>query len=59
MVVDAPASGHIVSLLAAPQAINNLVKVGLIRSQTDWLLEILSDPQKRGWWPCAPPRRCR
>ena len=44
VVVDAPASGHIVGLLAAPQAINNLVKVGLIRSQTDWMLEILSDP---------------
>ncbi len=27
-----------------PQAINELVKVGLIRSQTDWMLEILSDP---------------
>ncbi len=48
VVVDAPASGHIVSLLAAPQAINNLVKVGLIRSQTDWLLDILSDPQTTG-----------
>jgi anion-transporting ArsA/GET3 family ATPase len=48
VVVDAPASGHIVGLLAAPQAINNLVKVGLIRSQTDWLLEILSDPRLTG-----------
>jgi anion-transporting ArsA/GET3 family ATPase len=48
VVVDAPASGHIVGLLAAPQAINNLVKVGLIRSQTDWLLEILSDAQVTG-----------
>jgi len=48
VVVDAPASGHIIGLLAAPQAINNLVKVGLIRSQTDWLLEILSDPQTTG-----------
>jgi anion-transporting ArsA/GET3 family ATPase len=48
VVVDAPASGHIVSLLSAPQSINNLVKVGLIRSQTDWLLEILSDPQTTG-----------
>jgi anion-transporting ArsA/GET3 family ATPase len=46
--VDAPASGHIISLLAAPQAINNLVKVGLIRSQTDWLLDILSDPRQTG-----------
>jgi anion-transporting ArsA/GET3 family ATPase len=48
VVVDAPASGHIVGLLAAPQTINNLVKVGLIRSQTNWLLEILSDPQITG-----------
>ena len=48
VVVDAPSSGHIIGLLAAPQAINNLVKVGLIRSQTDWLLEILSDPQVTG-----------
>jgi anion-transporting ArsA/GET3 family ATPase len=48
VVVDAPASGHIVGQLAAPQAINNLVKVGLIRSQTDWMLEILSDPRTTG-----------
>jgi anion-transporting ArsA/GET3 family ATPase len=44
VVVDAPATGHIVGQLAAPQAINELVKVGLIRSQTDWMLDILSDP---------------
>jgi len=48
VVVDAPASGHIVGQLAAPQAINNLVKVGLIRSQTDWMLDILSDPASTG-----------
>ncbi len=48
VVVDAPASGHIIGQLAAPQAINSLVKVGLIRTQTDWLLEILSDPRATG-----------
>ncbi|HEY6471290.1 MAG TPA: ArsA family ATPase, partial [Acidimicrobiales bacterium] len=48
VVVDAPASGHIISQLAAPQAINDLVKVGLIRSQTDWMLDILSDPRQTG-----------
>ena len=48
VVVDAPASGHIIGQLAAPQAINDLVKVGLIRSQTDWLLEILSDSLRTG-----------
>jgi len=48
VVVDAPASGHIIGQLAAPQAINELVKVGLIRSQTDWMLDILSDPARTG-----------
>ena len=48
VVVDAPASGHIIGQLAAPQAINDLVKVGLIRSQTDWMLDILSDPRQTG-----------
>jgi anion-transporting ArsA/GET3 family ATPase len=48
VIVDAPASGHIVGQLAAPQAINDLVKVGLIRSQTDWMLDILSDPTQTG-----------
>jgi anion-transporting ArsA/GET3 family ATPase len=48
VVVDAPATGHVVSLLAAPQAINELVKVGLIRSQTDWILDILSDHARTG-----------
>jgi len=48
VVVDAAATGHIVGQLAAPQAINDLVKVGLIRSQTDWILEILSDPATTG-----------
>jgi anion-transporting ArsA/GET3 family ATPase len=48
VVVDAPASGHIIGQLSAPQAINNLVKVGLIRSQTDWMLDILSDHRATG-----------
>ncbi|HEY3842509.1 MAG TPA: ArsA-related P-loop ATPase [Acidimicrobiales bacterium] len=48
VVVDAPASGHIIGQLAAPQAINDLVKVGLIKGQTQWMLEILSDPQQTG-----------
>jgi anion-transporting ArsA/GET3 family ATPase len=48
VVVDASPTGHIVGQLAAPQAINSLVQVGLIRSQTDWILEILSDPHRTG-----------
>ena len=48
VVVDASATGHIVGQLAAPQAINDLVKVGLIRSQTGWMLDILSDATTTG-----------
>jgi anion-transporting ArsA/GET3 family ATPase len=48
VVVDAPATGHIVGQLAAPQAVNGLVRVGLIRNQTDWMLEMLSDPAITG-----------
>ena len=44
VVVDASASGHVVGQLAAPQAINQLVQVGLVRQQTGWMLDILGDP---------------
>jgi anion-transporting ArsA/GET3 family ATPase len=48
VVVDAVATGHIVGQLAAPQAINELVKVGLVRQQTGWMLDILGDPDTTG-----------
>ncbi len=48
VIVDAAASGHIVSQLAAPQAINQLVQVGLVRQQTGWMLDILGDPLLTG-----------
>lgn len=48
VIVDAAASGHIVSQLAAPQAINELVQVGLVRQQTGWMLDILGDPAQTG-----------
>jgi anion-transporting ArsA/GET3 family ATPase len=44
VVVDASATGHVVGQLASPVAINDLVKVGLVRNQTDWMIEILTDP---------------
>jgi len=48
VVVDASATGHVIGQLAAPQAINSLVQVGLVRSQTGWMLDILSDPLRTG-----------
>jgi anion-transporting ArsA/GET3 family ATPase len=44
IVVDAAATGHVISQLDAPRAIQELVQVGPVRSQTDWMVELLSDP---------------
>ena len=48
IVVDAEASGHIVSQIGAPKVIADLVQVGLVRDQTQWMLDILDDPQRTG-----------
>ena len=48
VVVDAPATGHVIAQLAAPQAINELVKVGLVRDQTAWMVDMLSNPRVTG-----------
>ncbi|HET6811794.1 MAG TPA: ArsA family ATPase [Acidimicrobiales bacterium] len=48
VVVDASATGHIVGQLSAPQGINELVHVGLVRQQTGWMLDVLSDPELTG-----------
>ena len=44
IVVDAAATGHVISQLDAPRAIQELVQVGPVRNQTDWMVELLSDP---------------
>lgn len=48
VVVDASATGHVVGQLAAPSAIGDLVKVGLVRQQIEWMLDILTDPARTG-----------
>ncbi|MGK2949262.1 MAG: ArsA family ATPase [Acidimicrobiales bacterium] len=48
IVVDAVATGHITGQLAAPQAIQELVQVGMVRDQTGWMLDILGDPAQTG-----------
>lgn len=48
VVVDASATGHVVGQLASPVAINDLVKVGLVRAQTDWMIELLTDANVTG-----------
>ena len=48
VVVDAASTGNVVGQLAAPTGINELIRVGVVRSQTDWILEILGDPDRTG-----------
>jgi anion-transporting ArsA/GET3 family ATPase len=48
VVVDASSTGSVVGQLAAPTGINELIRVGVVRSQTDWILEILGDPVRTG-----------
>lgn len=48
VVVDAEATGHIVAQVGAPKVIRDLVKVGLVRDQTGWMLDLLQDPATTG-----------
>ena len=48
VVVDAEATGHIVAQVGAPKVIRDLVKVGLVRDQTEWMLDLLQDPDVTG-----------
>lgn len=48
VVVDAEASGHVVSQIASPRAISDLVPRGPLRDQTSWMLQILDDPERCG-----------
>ena len=48
IVVDAEATGHIVAQIGAPLVIRDMVQVGLVRDQTDWMLEVLHDPAMTG-----------
>lgn len=48
VVVDAEATGHVVSQIGAPRVIADLVQVGLVRDQTEWMLDILEDPERTG-----------
>lgn len=44
VIVDAAATGHVLAQLDAPRTIRDLVQAGPIRNQTEWMLDLLSDP---------------
>lgn len=48
IVVDAAATGQVISHLRGPKTIQEIVQVGMIRNQTAWVQEILEDPKRTG-----------
>ena len=46
IVVDAPAAGHMLTFLSAPMGLSDAIRVGPVRRQSDWLLEMLRDPKR-------------
>lgn len=44
VIVDAAATGHIVAQLGAADTLQDVVSVGVIKNQTDWMIELLTDP---------------
>lgn len=48
IVVDGPATGHIVELLNAPASLARLIDIGPLADQTRWVEAILADPAQTG-----------
>ena len=48
VIVDAEATGHVVSQIDAPRAMSEFVHSGVIAEQTGWMSEILEDPARTG-----------
>ncbi|MGC9154284.1 MAG: ArsA family ATPase [Ferrimicrobium sp.] len=46
IVVDPPASGHVISQLGVAGDVGQLIQLGLVKNQTEWMLEILADPER-------------
>jgi anion-transporting ArsA/GET3 family ATPase len=46
IVVDAPAAGHMLTFLSAPIGLADAVRVGPVRRQSDWLVQMLRDPSR-------------
>jgi anion-transporting ArsA/GET3 family ATPase len=46
VIVDAPAAGHMLTFLSAPAGLSDAVRVGPVRRQAEWLLEMLQDPAR-------------
>lgn len=48
IIFDAPASGHLMTLLSSPTGLKDIAKVGLLKSQSDEVEELLNDRGRSG-----------
>jgi anion-transporting ArsA/GET3 family ATPase len=46
IIVDAPAAGHMLTFLSAPMGLSDAVRVGPIKRQSEWLVDMLTDPKR-------------
>ena len=46
IIVDAPAAGHMLTFLSAPMGLSDAIRVGPVRRQSDWLVQMLRDPKR-------------
>ncbi|HEV2754787.1 MAG TPA: ArsA family ATPase [Actinomycetota bacterium] len=46
IIVDAPAAGHMLTFLSAPMGLADAVRLGPVKRQSDWLVEMLQDPKR-------------
>ena len=46
IVVDAPAAGHMMTFFSAPVGLADAVRVGPVRRQSEWLVQMLRDPKR-------------
>lgn len=50
VIVDAPSTGHSLSLLTVPQVVVDAVRVGPLKNNAQEILELIRDPQKTLTW---------
>jgi anion-transporting ArsA/GET3 family ATPase len=46
IIVDAPAAGHMLTFLQAPAGLSDAVRVGPIKRQSEWLVDMLTNPKR-------------
>ena len=46
IIVDSPAAGHMLTFLQAPVGLSDAVRVGPIKRQSEWLVDMLTDPMR-------------